>query len=130
MLVLLFDPASRALLVRFSGTVDAADLVHHRDLRLRFREREGATSIILDLGAVERIAIPTSRVSAAAINATSLFGEVRVVVARSGTESFGLARLFFTVREGAGLTTPVLVHDLAEAFRLLSLTDPKFEPWP
>lgn len=130
MFALLFDPDRRALLARFSGSVDESDLELHKTLRRRFIEQEGSVPTIIDLAAVERILLSTNRIKLAGRKASSLFGESQVVVAAPGSEAFGLARMFRSVREASGLAAPALVETIEDAFRLLDLTDPDFRPWP
>jgi len=130
MFVLLFDARHRVLLARFSGSLDATDLALHRTLRRQFSEHEGIVPAIVELTAVERVLISSSRINAAGRNASSLFGSSRVVVARPGSETFGLARMFMAVRDDSGHASPTLVGTIEDAFRVLELADPDFRPWP
>jgi hypothetical protein len=41
---------------------------------------------------------------------------------------FGLLRLYSTHQDNRGEKAPTIVRSMAEAFELLSLSEPKFEP--
>lgn len=130
MLALFFEVDQRVLLVRFSDTVEEADVALHRSLRLRFNQSEGDVPIIIDLSAVEKVALPTIRIRSAGENAWSHLGRSQIVVARRGTVAFGLARMFNTIRSESGHSTPALLPTLEEAFAQLGLSNPHFTAWP
>lgn len=123
--VLLYERSERVLLGRFSGTLTIADLARLDALaraQLALAVPRGA---IADFTSVTRIDLPTGVIAAAAERPPAL-NEGRVFVVPS-PELYGLGRLFHTRQQSAGFTPPALVRDLAEAYRLLGLVDPRFE---
>jgi hypothetical protein len=123
--VLLYERSERVLLGRFSGTLAIADLAR---LDVMTREQIALAvprGAIADFTAVDRIDLPTGVIAAAAERPPAL-DEGRVFVVPT-PELFGLGRLFHTRQQSAGFTPPALVRDLAEAYRLLGLVEPRFE---
>jgi hypothetical protein len=131
MFTLSFDRTHKVLLARFTGiftsedmaSLDAA-LIHffsHEDQAHRKQVRG-----LYDLSAVEAVAVPASKVAERARQPPIVPG-LRVVVAPcNAAGDFG--DVYRRHQRIAADTEPMVVPTLEDAYALLGLADPRFEP--
>lgn len=91
--------------------------------------REGFLDTIIDFSPVTAIMVDSAALIRRARNAPIMTGKARVLVGPSDP-LFGLLRLFGSHREASGgdQSLPTIVRTLPEAFAVLKLVDPVFEP--
>jgi hypothetical protein len=121
------DRRSNVLLVRFVGIYSSEDIVRWQATALDFASRRGPAHVIRDLGSVDAIAVPASKIVQRALQPPLFVGYRRVTVAPR-PDLYETAHLFGVQQEQTGISPPILVATLDEAFRALDLCDPHFEP--
>lgn len=127
MYTMLFDRTHRVLLTRAAGVFSFADLTAVNEDMTAFVARHGTMRFICDMTAVVMIDIPTAQLVGHALQIAALAAEDKVYVA-SDKLVFGLCRQYATYQRHAGNREPAVVETIDEAYRLLALTDPRFEP--
>jgi hypothetical protein len=131
MFTLLFDRASEVLFARFTGVFTTDDFGQLDGALIHFLSGEGQPFAdrvrgIYDLSAVEAIAVPQSRAAEQASRPPIVRG-LRVVVApRNAGDDFG--HTYRRYQRMAADSEPVIVATLAEAYTLLGIENPNFEP--
>src|SRR5258708_34525818 len=131
MLTLLFDRASEVLSARFTGIFTTDDFGRLDAALIHFLSGEDQPFAdrvrgIYDLSAVEAIAVPQSRAAEQASRPPIVRG-LRVVVApRDAGDDFG--HTFRRHQRMAVDSEPMIVATLAQAYALLGLENPNFEP--
>lgn len=126
MISLSFDRRHRVLMVRVEGVLSSQDLEAHDRLVLRFLGRKGLVRAIHDLSLVTALALPLSRVRQRGQQPPIL--PERVAVAPQGGAGREYIDTVNEQRRQAGHREYRLVETLDEAFALLGLDDPQFEP--
>ncbi len=116
---ILFDPRRRVLVVRFGKLLSQPGLEAMNAAVERFVKREGACPGILDLSAVEELALPSAFVAALARRKGSLAEQRRIIVAPTD-EMFGLARMFGAYNDASG-DLVIVVRSLRQATDALGL---------
>ncbi len=124
MLKLAFDRKSRVLHVTVSGVFASEDLDEIYNAIVEFVARHGQVRGIYDYSEVEAFAVPDSRLAERAQQPSAI--EQRVVVASlvMGEKAMSYARY----QREAGQSHPVIVGSLDEAYAILDLRNPRFEP--
>jgi hypothetical protein len=131
MFTLFFDRASEVLLARFTGIFTTEDFVNYDAALLHFLSNDGQPFAdrvrgLCDYSAIEAIAVPQSRIAEQA-SRPPIVKRLRVVVApRSAGDGFGDS--YRRHQRIAADSEPVVVATLAEAYALLGLENPHFEP--
>jgi hypothetical protein len=123
----LFDAKNRVLLTRVTGIYSSEDIEAMSEATLRFVARQGAVRGVLDLSAVEAVAVSASRLAALAQRPSVLQDGERVYVTPQ-PEIYRLARHYADHQRMAGRGEPKVVTTLDAAYALLGLVDPQFEP--
>jgi hypothetical protein len=126
MLNLAFDRKNRILRVTVSGIFASEDLDALDHAVLEFVGREGQVRSIYDFTGVEAFAVPQSRMLLRA-QQPAIVSEQRVLVAPPvvGVEA---SQAFSRHQREVGQRELVIVADLEEAYTVLRLRNPQFEP--
>ncbi len=127
MFTLSYDRRSNVLLVRFTGVYSSQDISNLQAVAFDFATRHGPAHVIRDLGSVDAIAVPASKIIQRAVQ-PPLFPGYRRVTVVTRPDLYETAHLFGVHQEQIGIPPPILVSTLDEAFRELDLVDPHFEP--
>lgn len=126
MLILAFDRKSRILRVTISGIFASEDLDELDRVTVEFVAHHGPVrGGIFDYSDVEAIAVPDSRLAERAQQPHAIQQQV-VVVSRVMSEE--RARTYSRFRREAGQRESAIVGSLEEAYALLGLRNPRFEP--
>jgi hypothetical protein len=126
MLQLAFDRANRVLRVTVTGIFASADMVELDRAVIDVLAREGLVSGIFDYTEVEAFAVPESRLIQRAQQPAIM--RERVIVA-SRVQGGAGARTFGRAQREAGEREATVVQSLAEAYKVLGLKRPLFEPF-
>lgn len=127
MFELLFDTRHNVLMTRFHGTYVADDIVL-RDIAVgRFVATHGLARGILDYTDVEDIEVPMELVVRRGHAPPMLPGQMRVIVA-PGKQTWEMSRLIAALQAYSRKIEPILVRSLEDAFRVMAIDDPRFEP--
>jgi len=124
---LLFDARNNVLMTRYFGTYVTEDIVLRDNAASRFVARRGPARGIVDFSDVQAVDMPIDRLVERA-QAPGVLGSERRVIVAPNDLTYGLNRVFTAHRVYVGKIEPLLVRTLAEAFEVLDLDDPKFEP--
>jgi hypothetical protein len=126
MLTLAFDRKSRILRITISGIFASDDMDELDNAVVEFVARHGEVRAgIFDYSDVEMIAVPDSRLAERAQQPHAI--QRRVVVA-SRVMGGERARTYGRYRREAGQREHTVVATLDEAYALLGLRNPRFEP--
>jgi hypothetical protein len=125
MLKLAFDRKNRVLQVSVSGIFASEDLEALDNAVVEFVARHGPVRGIFDYSDVEAIAVPDSRLAQRAQQPEAIEQRVVVVSRVMGGER---ARTYARYRREASQKHPVIVASLDEAYAVLGLRNPRFEP--
>lgn len=125
MFTLWFERRHRVLMVRISGVMSSQDFDTHDQSVLAFLAREGSVRGLYDFSGVDAVAVPASKVVQRG-QAPSIITERVVVAPRSAGEEY--ARAIREQQRLAGHREPMIVPTLGEAYALLGLENPQFEP--
>jgi hypothetical protein len=126
MLKLAFDRKNRVLRVTASGIFASEDLEAVDHAVIEFIAHEGQVRSIYDYSAVEAFAVPQSRILQRA-QQPAIVREERVMVSSpaAGDEAM---RAYGRYQREAGEKEPLIVDSLEEAYAVLRLRNPQFEP--
>ena len=127
MFTLAYDRGHKVLRARFEGVLSSQDIEELDRAVIAFTAREGPTHGLVDLSAVNLVALPETLLVRRSQQPPFSPGYKRVFVV--SPQSFELARTFASHQTAAGLGAVDLVTTLAEAYRVLRLPKvPRFEP--
>jgi len=129
MLALFFDRRHNVILVRLSGRVIANDLARMDVTARALVARQGPARGLLDFTDVEVFDIDLAAFIQRGQRAAIMTNKERVFVTPRA-DLFGLGRMFSTYQKIGGNLEPVVVRTMDEAYRVLELVDPEFEPLP
>jgi hypothetical protein len=124
MLSLAFDRKHRVLLVTVSGIFASEDLDEFDRKMLDFVAREGTVRTIIDYKSVQAMAVPETRLAQRAQQPLLLPDRILVAPGELGAT----ARAYGLLQQQAGRKQAAVVEVLEEAFALLGLRNPRFEP--
>jgi hypothetical protein len=122
----LFDSRQRVLLVRFGKALTQPAMEALNGAVAGFVQRHGPCPGILDLSAVEDVALPSAYVAALAKRRGVLVDQRRVIVAPQD-ELFGLARMFGAYNDTSG-DRVVAVRSLRDAYEALGIGELDLHP--
>jgi hypothetical protein len=122
-----FDAKNKLLVASASGVYSSDDVAALDAEVLRLVAREGPLRGILDLTAVDAVAISDYRLAIRGQQPSMIPGNNRVFVAPQ-PEINRLCRDFASLQRVAGSGEPRVVTTLKEAYAALGITDPQFEP--
>jgi len=121
-----FERRHRVLLVRVGGVFSSQDIETHDRLVVAFLAREGAVRGLYDFSDIDVVAVPESKIRRRG-QAPAIISDARVVVAPH-VASREVARLIRDEQLLAGHREPLIVSTLAEAYAVLGVDEPSFEP--
>jgi hypothetical protein len=125
MLSLAFERRSRVLRITVSGIFASEDMAELDNTVVEFVARHGQVRGIFDYTEVAAFAVPDSRLAHRAQQPSAI--QQRVVVA-SRVMAGERARTYGRYRREAGQREAAIVGSLDEAYALLGLRNPRFEP--
>jgi hypothetical protein len=129
MFTLSFEASHLVLMARIGGVFASNDMAELDAAVIRFlsRQRDDAgVRGLYDFTDVQAIAVPASKFAERGQQPPIVRG-LRILVAPAGANE-GFGRSFGSQQRAAGNRQPVIVATLAEAYALLELKDPHFEP--
>ena len=126
MLSLAFDRKHRVLQVTVSGIFASEDLDAVDHAVLGFVAREGQVRSIYDFSAVEAFAVPASRIVMRA-QQPAIVREDRVMITSPAADAEAMRGYGRHQRE-AGEREPLIADSHEEAYAMLGLRNPRFEP--
>lgn len=128
MLRVAFERKFRVLLASFSGTFIPDDIALLSATVADFKKTQGVVRGIVDMTAVEVVGVTMQTITEAARGQPQVMaGQDRVYVILQSL-LFGMGRLFGTYQGLAGFTEPHIVRTMPEAYEILGLVDPDFQP--
>jgi hypothetical protein len=125
MLTVAFDSKNRVLRITVSGIFASEDMEELDRIGIEFVAYHGQVRGIFDYTDVEAFAVPESRLAQRAQQPSPVSERVYVASRVTGGES---ARVFARYQREAGQKEAALAADLEEAYTLLGLRNPRFEP--
>ena len=127
MLSLSYERRHQVVMVRVTGVLSSEDIEIHDRVMLHFLAGKDGVRAIYDLGKVEALAIPVSKIAQRGQRPAIVTGRRVMVASRQGGEEF--ARIIASEQRAAGLAEATIVPTLGEAYQLLGLgRDAVFEP--
>jgi hypothetical protein len=124
----LFERSHKVLLTRLSGTFDHDDITALYAAAKRMMTREGpALRSLQDFSAVQVVDVQVARIAQHGWRPQVVPGRQRVMVVPQ-PEYQDMARMFAAYQKIADYDAPRIVRSLEEAYALLELNDPQFEP--
>ena len=127
MLALFYDRRHKVVLTRVSGVLSSEDIAEHDRALLNFLVGKDGVRGLYDLTAVDALAVPISKINQRG-QRPAIIGGMRVVVAPPGAAGRDFATRMADQLRGAGHREPSIVGALADAYQLLELEDPQFDP--
>jgi hypothetical protein len=124
---MLFDGDHKVLLVRFGRALTRQALEAMVEAARDFAAVHGNCDGIVDFSAVEKLDIDVAYLRAYGGSPRVMAGARRILVAPHD-EMFGVARLYGLHQSTSQGEEPMVVRDLQEAYDLLGLKDPDFQP--
>ena len=125
MLSLAFDRRHRVLRVTVSGIFSSEDMDEMDHATVAFVAQHGQVRGIFDYTQVAAFAVPDSRLAERAQQPSAIQQRIVVSSRVSGGER---ARTYAGYRREAGQREATIVGSLDEAYALLGLRNPRFEP--
>jgi hypothetical protein len=111
--------------VRLSGVLSSQDFESHDQTVLAFLAREGGVRGLYDFSGVDVVAVPATKVVQRG-QTPSIIDDRVVVAPRAAGEEY--VRAIREQQRLAGHREPIIVPTLSEAYSLLGLDNPQFEP--
>jgi hypothetical protein len=127
MFTLAFEHAHRVLLVRYVGVFTSDDVVQLDRAVIEFVAQAGPVRGLLDFSSIEAFAVPHTLLAERGRQLAIMPAQERVIVAPN-TEIFELARFYASLQRDVGNLEPRVVMSLPDAYLLLGLEHPDFEP--
>jgi hypothetical protein len=129
MISLAVDRANGVLLVALGGPITIDTLASLDGELIHFVDRNGTMPTVIDFTAATSIEVQPATFVHRGKNRSLMSGRPRVFVADNPL-MFGLLRMYSAHQDDFGEMAPTIVWSLAEAFKTLGMTRPKFEPVP
>lgn len=127
MLALRYERRHKVLAITVTGVLSSEDLADHDRLVLRFLAGKDGVRGLYDLSKVDAVAVPVSRINQRGQRPPIIDG-MRVMVAPGGAAGLAFIRSIADQLGAAGHREPRIAETLEDAYRLLDLVDPRFEP--
>lgn len=127
MFQLLFDQRHDVLMTRLHGTYVESDILLRNKAVARFVARHGKPRGLMDFSGIEAVEVTVDMVVRRSAGPALLEGRTRVIVA-PGEPLWALNRIFAAHRFYRSGSEPILVRTLDEAYRVLTIDTPAFEP--
>lgn len=131
--LLQFDPAHRAILITFGRVITKASaLAVHQAVETLVATR-GPCSSIVDLSITVKSELSPQFIRSLAAMSPAIPAGCRKILVAPTPETYGLSRMFQTLREGTGDSIRI-VYTLEEAYEYLDIGSPDFRVvdafWP
>ena len=123
-----FDRNRKVLLVRFGRALTRQALESMVQVAREFAAVHGNCDGIVDFSAVEKLDLDVAYLRAYGGSPRVMAGARRILVAPDD-EMFGVARLYGLHQSNSQGEEPMVVRNLREAYDLLGLKDPEFQPF-
>ena len=123
-----FDRNHKVLLVRFGRALTCQVLEAMVQAAREFAALHGNCDGIVDFSAVEKLDLDVAYLRAYGGSPRVMAGARRILVAPDD-EMFGVARLYGLHQSNSQGEEPMVVRNLQEAYDLLGLKDPEFQPF-
>lgn len=127
MFILAFDSRHKVLRSTIVGVLSSDLLEAWEQAVVGFTARQGYSHGLIDFSQVAAIAVPLSRLASRGRQPQICPGWERIVVAPR-TDLVEWIRAFAAYQSSAGHRPPIVVASMEEAYRVLDLADPRFEP--
>jgi hypothetical protein len=128
MVRLYFEPEHKVLMAEFFGAFTMADVTYVDDLIAAFMAgRSYDIPGIVDFSGVERFDITSEQISGRAQKPQPRPSQRRIFVATKA-EAYGICRMFAAFQAAHRIAEPEIVRTMQEAYVLLGLDGPRFEP--
>jgi hypothetical protein len=127
MFSLSFERAHRVLKVALVDVLSSDDIAAADAAVVGFTSREGPTRRLVDFTRLQAIAVSSSRLSRRGRQSPTSPGWQRVFLAPRA-DLLGWVRDFSDQQTLAGIHPPYIATSLREAYRVLKLVNPRFEP--
>lgn len=127
MFTLAFEHMHRVLLVRFTGIFTPEDIAQLDRAVMEFAAQAGPVRRLLDFSNIEAFAISHTLLAERGRLVAIMPSEERVIVAPN-VEVYDLARAYASQQRDFGNLEPRVVMSLWDAYRLLGLNAPEFQP--
>lgn len=129
MIEFFFERVHRVLLVRYAAGLTHADIRELDSMLAVFVAREGTADTVIDFSNVQGRVEAVDLVTRARQTKPSLMAACKRVLVAPRDVVFGMMRAYSTHLELKGEARPHVVRSIAEAYRLLELKEPHFEPY-
>jgi hypothetical protein len=129
MFTLAFEHTHRVLLVRYVGIFTSEDIVRLDRAVIELVAQAGPVRGLLDFSGIEAFAVPHTLLAERGRLLAIMPSQERVIVAPNA-EIYELARSYASQQRDFGNLEPRVVMSLADAYLLLGLDQPDFEPLP
>ncbi|MDB5488414.1 MAG: hypothetical protein JWQ58_2129 [Reyranella sp.] len=127
MIEVAFERRHRILLSRFIGVFSFDDIEALDRVVKKVVHENGPVAGLLDLSNVDTIAVPPWRLIQRGRAPQIALGQQRVMVAPDGP-LHDMARAYADQQRDYGNLEPIVVRSLEEAYDVLGIADPVFEP--
>jgi hypothetical protein len=127
MFILAFDRKHKVLKSTIVGVLSSDVLSAMDQAVVGFTALHGPSHGLIDFSRLEAIAVPLSRLASRGRQPQINPGWERIIIAPR-TDLAEWARTFSEYQSSAGHRPPLIVASIEEAYRVLDLTDPVFEP--
>ena len=127
MFALFLEHSHRVLLSCFRGAFTVDDIARCDRAVMLLLGREGPLRGIIDLTEIETVDLRADQLKARARQPPMVAGQARLFVATSPTV-LDFARAYSATQREFGADPPQIVGTREEAYRILGLMDPMFEP--
>jgi len=127
MFTLRIDRKHRVLLTHFSGVLRHEVLLAQAVAARKVATSEGPTRGLLDFSHVDAVDIRRETLEDMGARPQNIADQVRVYVIPNDAH-FGQARMFGTYQDDSGNVAPQIVRTMADAYRVLQIADPDFQP--
>jgi hypothetical protein len=127
MFILAFDGRYKVLKSTIVGVLSSDLLAAWDQSVVGFTALHGPSHGLIDFSRVDAIAVPLSRLASRGRQPQISPGWERVIVAPR-SDLMEWSRTFCEYQSSAGNRPPIVVASMEEAYRVLGLTDPVFEP--
>ena len=129
MIEFFFERVHRVLLVRYAAELTQADFQELDSLLADFVACEGTADTVIDFSNIRGRVEVADLVKRARETKPSVMAACRRVLVAPRDAVFGMMRAYSTHLELKGEACPHVVRSIAEAYHLLELEKPHFEPY-
>lgn len=128
MIEVTFERRHRVLFSRFVGVFTSDDVEALDGIVKRFVHENGPVAGIIDWSGIETVALPLWRLVQRGRAPQIAPGERRVMIAPPEGSIRDMVRAYADQQRDYGNVEPIVVFSLEEAYTVLGIADPVFEP--